>query len=58
MARIAQALMLHDARDVAIAALDNDDVPLMEIAPAELIGRKRAGFVTHHSMIRRVPFVF
>ena len=58
MAHIAQALMLHDARDMAIAALDNDDVPLMEIAPAELIGRKRAGFIAHHSIIRHVPFMF
>jgi len=52
MARIAQALMLHDPRHAAIAALDDDDVPLMEIAPTELIGRQRAGFVTHQNRSR------
>jgi hypothetical protein len=26
-------------------------VPLMEVAPAHLIGRKRASFVAHRSMI-------
>jgi hypothetical protein len=49
MARIAQALVLHDPCHAAIAALDDDDVPLMEIASAELIGRKRVRLVTHHS---------
>jgi len=48
--RIPQRPMLHDARDAAIAAFDDNDVPLMEIAPAELIGRKRAGLVAHQNL--------
>ena len=58
VAGIAQRPMLHDARDVAIAALDNDDVPLMEIAAAELIGRKRARLVTHRDYSASVAFLF
>jgi len=58
MAGIAQALMLHDARDMAIAAFDDDDMPLMEIASAQLIGRKRAGRVAHSFANSVVPLAF
>ena len=50
MARIGEPLMLHDARDAAMAALDDDDVPLMEIAPANLIRRYDARFVSHQNL--------
>jgi hypothetical protein len=33
-----------------MAALDDDDVPLMEIAPADLIGRYLARLVPHQNL--------
>jgi hypothetical protein len=34
VARVGEALVFHDPRDTAVATLDDDDVPLAQVAPA------------------------
>src|SRR5690242_18571520 len=47
MARIAQPLVLHDPRHAAVAAFDDHDMPLAEVAAAYLVRRKGDGALAH-----------
>ncbi len=39
MARVGEALVFHDPRYMTVAALNDDDMPLIEVATAYLVGR-------------------
>jgi hypothetical protein len=39
MARVFEPLVIHDPRSAAVAALDDHDVPLIEVTPTYLAGR-------------------
>jgi len=42
-------LVFHDPRYKAVAALNDDDVPLIEVSTAYPVGRYRTIFVTHRA---------